>query len=55
MRWDGRYFVTYGLPDGRVIRQDAAKPVPGGNVTILATDNGMRERDRSPAPAPAPE
>lgn len=42
--WDGRYFVTLILPNGKVRRQDAAKPLPG-SCTIAATDNGMQDRD----------
>lgn len=47
--WDGRYFVTLRLPDGREVRQDAAKPLPKGGCTIIGTDNGMSERYRRPS------
>lgn len=43
--WDGRYFVTLGLPNGKVVRRDAARSPPRGPVTILATDNGMQGKE----------
>lgn len=41
--WDGRYFVTIGLPAGRVVRRDAAERLPE-RATVLACDNGLQDK-----------
>jgi hypothetical protein len=43
--WDGRYFVTIQTPDGRIKRQDAARPLPP-SYTVLAVDNGLGKRPK---------
>lgn len=45
-KWNGDYFVTLIHPNGNVLRQNAALPVPDG-CTIAATDNGMQSLEET--------
>jgi hypothetical protein len=43
--WNGNYYVTIRLATGAIVRRNAARRLPKGGCTILATDNGMQGRD----------